>query len=81
MMDPQRIKAAHNTIAYKLGPNLHGYCDDGTPGVGRTILKTLMDSEKDNLIFFVTQYHDAKTGFERYDKVREMTTNFLKSIK
>lgn len=76
LMEPDRMKATHNAMAYKCKDS-NGYCDDGSVGIGKTMIKPILASEKPELTLFLTQYHHAQIGFEKYDKVVSMTKTYI----
>lgn len=81
LMDSTRVKAAYNALAYKVG-NINGYVDDGSGGMGRTMLKTFTEKRKnrDCGVLFITQYHAKNIGFAKFDTAVKLTKTYLEKF-
>lgn len=81
LLDSGRVKAAYNALAYKIG-DANGYVDDGSGGMGRTMLKTFIDKKSDkNCVLFMTQFHTTNIGFAKFESAVKLTKTYLEKFK
>ena len=76
LLEPNRMIAAHNALAYKLKGDIQGYADDGSFGIGKTILNTLPAVTDMGHVIFLTQTQPTTIGFKKYDTVRELASKY-----
>lgn len=85
MLDPAAAQATHNIAAYILPGGSSGYCDDRDYGLGRRALQVMqsLNSKQQQLgiaIFISRQYGGTKLGTQRFDIVRDITTEVCKKL-
>ena len=79
MMDPEIAKTTHNIAAYILPNGSSGYCDDRDYGLGRRALQVMQSligkpQQHGTAIFISRQYGGTKLGTQRFEVVKDITT-------